>query len=115
MSNYKSNYKLIALLIVVSFTLAAPALAGKGGKPAASVAGCSVSSNVVTATGLPTGQLINFMVSNASGTTGWVLGYTSDGTWSVDVPASSGATSYQFVSSTWGPDGSKYDVFASCS
>jgi hypothetical protein len=115
MSNYKSNYKLIALLIVASFTLAAPAFAGKGGKPAADVAGCTVSGNLVTATGLPTDQVVNFMSSNASGTSGWVLGYSSDGTWSVNVPTPAGATTYEFVSTTWGPSGSKYSVFASCS
>ena len=46
---------------------------------------------------------------------GWVLGFTDDGTWTVYVPARAGATTYEFVSRTWGPDGSKYDVFASCS
>ena len=58
--------------------------------------------------------MINFLVTDASGTYGWVLGYTSDGTWSVSVPAQNGATTYQFVSKTWGPNGSKYAVFAAC-
>jgi hypothetical protein len=106
---------LVTLLVLLSLTLAAPAFAGKGGKPASSIAGCTVSGNVVSAAALPTGRLINFMVSDASGTSGWVLGYTSDGSWSVDVPARSGPTTYQFASTTWGPNGSKYSVFASCS
>jgi hypothetical protein len=78
-------------------------------------ASCSVSGNVVSATGLPTGEVINFMVTDASGTRGWVLGFTDDGTWNVYVPAPDGATTYEFASRTWGPNGSKYDVFASCS
>lgn len=111
-----SHSKLVTLLVVLSLTFAAPAFAGKGGgKPASTIAGCSVSGNVVSATALPTGQLINFMVSDASGTSGWVLGYTTDGSWSVDVPARSGPTTYEFASTTWGPNGSKYNVFSSCS
>jgi hypothetical protein len=81
---------------------------------AASTGTCSLSGSVVSATGLPTDQLINFMLTDASGTSGEVLGYTSDGTWNVSVPAPSGPTTYAFVSRTWGPSGSKYDVFASC-
>ena len=41
--------------------------------------------------------------------------YTHDGNWSVNVPAPNGATTYEFVSCTYGPDGSKYSVFQSCS
>ena len=41
-----------------------------------------------------------------------MLGFTDDGSWTVYVPAPNGATSYQFASKTWGPNGSKYDVFA---
>jgi len=105
-------------LFILSFTLAAaasPALAGKGngGKSSPTPASCAASGNVVQAKGLPTDQVINFMVTTASGTTGWVLGFTPDGTWSVNVPTTSGTT-YQFVSKTWGTGGSKYDVFASC-
>jgi hypothetical protein len=107
------------LVLVVAFAFAGPGLAAKGGKPgggpAAQTASCSVSGSVVSATGLPTGEVINFMVTSAAGTTGWVLGISDNGTWSVPVPAPTGATTYQFVSKTWGPDGSKYDVFASCS
>ena len=111
-----SHSKLVTLLVIASLTPAAPAFAAKGGgKPASATAGCTVSGGVVTAAGLPAGQLINFMISDGSGTSGWVLGYTPDGSWSVDVPAHSGATTYRFVSTTWGPNGSKYDVFASCS
>lgn len=99
-----------------------PALADKGGNgngngqghngdPAP--ASCTVSGNVVSAVGLPTDEVINFLISDASGTWGWVLGM-SDGTWSVEVSAPNGPTTYEFVSRTWGPNGSKYDVFASC-
>ena len=70
---------------------------------------------MVDAVGLPTDQVVNFLISDSAGTTGWVLGYTSDGTWSVAVPAASGPTTYQFVSRTSGPNGSKHTVFAACS
>ena len=107
----------ILLVLLVAFALAAGApLAtashGKNDPPAGS---CSVSGSVVSAVGLPTDQLINFMASDSSGSWGWVLGFTSDGTWSLTVPPPNGAATYQFVSKTWGPNGSKYTVFASCS
>jgi hypothetical protein len=104
-----------ALLVV----LALPLTAFAGGKhgPNAPTAGCTVSATTsgarVSATGLPTDQVINFMVTTSVGTTGWVLGYTPDGTWNVDVEAPSGSTTYSFVSRVWGPG--KYDTFASCS
>jgi hypothetical protein len=89
---------------------------GKGqGKADPSSASCSFSNDVVAASGLPTGVVINFMISDSSGTSGWVLGFTDSGTWSVSVPAPNGPTTYQFVSQTWGPNGSKYSVYASCS
>jgi len=97
-----------------------PALADRGGNgnghgnQSPAPAACSVSDGTVSATGLPTGEVINFMVTDASGEWGWVLGFTDDGTWNVSVPAANGATSYEFVSRTWGPNGSKYDVFAGC-
>jgi hypothetical protein len=107
----------VALVTVIATPVTA--LAGNGkhnpGPSPAPTAGCAYSNGVVQASGLPTGQVINFMIVTASGTTGWVLGYTSDGTWSVNVPAQTGATTYQFVSTTWGPNGSKYDVYTSCS
>ena len=121
------------IIAVLALAIAAPAIAGKGGNgnggngnggsnggggggnvtpPSAS---CTVSGNVVTGTGLPTDQVLNFMVTDASGSWGWVLGFTDDGTWSVTVPAPNGSTTYEFVSRTWGPNGSKYTVFAGCS
>jgi hypothetical protein len=107
---------LIAALPVLVL-VASPAFAAKGGHghnnsvlPSGS---CSVSGDVVTAVGLPTDQVINFLITDDAGTKGWVLGM-SDGTWSVLVPAPNGSPNYQFVSRTWGPNGSKYDVFASC-
>ena len=107
----------IFMLVILSSTLAAAssALAGKGngGKSSPALASCTASGGLVQAKGLPTDQVINLMVTTASGTTGWVLGFTPDGTWSVYTPTTSGAT-FQFVSKTWGAGGSKYDVFASC-
>lgn len=108
----------VAAALVIILALPVTALAGGkhgsgGGAPTA--AGCTVSGSVVQATGLPAGQLINFMISTSTGTTGWVLGYTDDGTWTVSVPVPSGPTTYQFVSATSGPNGSKYTTFASCS
>lgn len=106
--------RLFAVLAVPAAVLgiAAPASAAR---PAAAPAGsCVVDAGTVTGTGLPTGELINFMVTTGAGTTGWVLGFTEVGTWSVSVPPSSGPTTYEFASRTWGSNGSKYTVFASC-
>jgi hypothetical protein len=120
----------IALIIaVVALAVATPAIAGKGGNGngggnsgnggggnvTAPTGSCTVAGSVVTATGLPTDELVNFMVTAASGSWSWVMGYTVDGNLSVNVPAPNGPTTYEFASRTWGPDGSKYTVFASCS
>jgi hypothetical protein len=118
------------IIAVLALAVAAPAIADKGGnghgnggggsgggggnEPTVS-ASCTVDGNVVNVTGLPTDQVINFMITDASGSWGWVLGYTGDGTWGVQAPARTGSTTYEFVSRTWGPNGSKYDVYASCS
>jgi hypothetical protein len=89
---------------------------GKGqGKNDPVSAGCSFSNNVVTATGLPVWTVINFLITDSSGSNGWVLGMTDDGTWAQNVSAPNGPTTYQFISSTWGPNGSKYSVYATCS
>jgi hypothetical protein len=89
---------------------------GKGqGKNDPVSAGCSFSNNVVTATGLPVWTVINFLITDSSGSYGWVLGMTDDGTWTQNVAAPNGSTTYQFISSTWGPNGSKYTVYATCS
>lgn len=107
------------VLVVACFALAAasPAVAGKGGGKGAnaSAALCSVADNTVHADGLPTDQVVNFMVTDSSGTSGWVLGFTDDGSWSVPVASPNGPTTYEFVSRTWGPGGSHYTTFASCS
>ena len=112
------NRSTLAVPVMACLFLAAtPAFAGKGGThgndPAP--ASCTASGNLVQAAGLPTDQVINFMVSDSSGTTGWVLGFTSDGSWSVSVPTPTSPTTYEFASRTWGPNGSKYTTFASCS
>ena len=104
----------VTLGAMLCLALAAPTAEAGGRKPVSDPP-CTVSGNVVSATGLPTDQVINFMVTDASGTKGWVLGFTDDGTWSVNVPAQNGPTTYEFVSKTWGPNGSKYTVFSSCS
>src|SRR2546423_11767466 len=106
----------IALVAILNLAVAVgPALAAKGGSKSAADPPCIVSGSTVTATALPTDQVINFMITDANGKSGWVLGFTSDGTWSVNVPAPNGATKYEFASRTWGPSGSKYSVFSSCS
>lgn len=106
-----------ALLVVLALPLTAYAGGkhGSNGSNGAATASCSASAGSVQASGLPTDQVVNFMVQTASGTTGWVLGYTSDGTFTVAVPTAAAGTTYEFVSRTWGPDGSKYNVFTSCS
>ena len=104
----------ITLAIASSlFAVSGPAMAAKTHN-SSGTASCSYSSGRVDAVGLPTDQVINFQLTDSSGTTGWVLGMTSDGAASVSVPAQNGATTYEFISKTWGPNGSKYNVFASC-
>ena len=107
------RHNVIVLALLVMTTAATPALAAKGGSHANSSASasCSVAGGLVTANGLPTDEVINFLVTDSSGTWGWVLGYTSDGTWAVTAPAGAG---YQFVSRASGPGGSRYTVFAQC-
>lgn len=110
--------KTIATLCVGVLCLAVTlplAFAGTRTHSAVAAASCRVSDSTVAATNLPTDALVNFFVTNAAGKTGWVLGYTSDGTWSVDVPARAGSTKYEFASTTFGKNGSKYWVYASCS
>lgn len=107
--------QLLAGIILLGFG-AAPALADRGGNGHNNDAGsasCTYADGVVSAVGLPTDEVINFLATDATGMAGWVLGM-SDGTWSVVVPPQTGPTSYAFVSRTWGPNGSKYKVFASC-
>jgi hypothetical protein len=112
-----------ALVALGVLLFAFPALAGKGGNgngsgggpSTAATAGCTMNGDVVSATGLPTDQVINFMVTDSSGTNGWVLGYTPDGNWTTHVSAPNGATKYEFVSRTSGKDGANYTTFASCS
>ena len=103
--------------IIVALAALAVSIPAAQARPraAAAPASCTVSGTVVTATGLPTDQVVNFMVTDNTGTTGRVLGYTTDGNWSVTVPATNGPTSYQFVSRTWGPNGTHYTIFATCS
>lgn len=110
------------LLAALALAVAAPALGGKGGNgngngagnDAASSASCAVDGNVVTGTGLPNWTLMNFMLTDASGTSGWVIGYTDDGTRSIHVPDRTGPTTYEFAGETYGRNGSKYDVYARC-
>jgi hypothetical protein len=108
-------YATLAGLMTASVLTAASGYAAKGGHSAAAPAPCTMSGNVVYGTGLPTGEVINFMITDGSGTWGFVLGFTNDGNWSVNVPAPTGTTKYEFVSRTFGANGSKYNVFQSCS
>ena len=105
----------VALLALLS--LASVASAGTRARTEAGGAHCTVSGNVVEATGLPSDVVLNFMMSDADGWYGWGLGYTWDGTgaWSVTVPDRTGPTTYEFASTTFGKAGSKYWVYASCS
>jgi len=108
---------LLSLLIVG--LISGTALAGRGhgnkGQQATASGGCVVDGSVVRGSGLPTDEVVNFMITDSAGSRGWVLGF-SDGTWDVNVPSRSGRTTYEFISRTWGPSSSPhYTVFASCS
>lgn len=104
---------LIVLTLIVGPALAAKG--GNGGKPEQATAStCVVDGNVVRSTSLPTDEIVNFMVTDQSGTTGWALGFTLEGWWNVSVPDRNGPTTYEFVSRTSGNNGTKYTVFDSC-
>ena len=114
---FGASAEALIIVILVFGLLAVPVFAAKGGRGHAelTVATCVVDGNVVSSTSLPTDEIINFMVTDGSGTTGWVLGFTLEGWWNVSVPGRSGPTTYEFVSRTSGNGGAKYEVFASCS
>jgi len=109
-----SLFPFAAALVVGAALLVAPALARGPKSNATAAPGCTVSDGLVTATGLPTTEIVNFLYTDANGTSGWVLGFVADGTVTVRPPVTTGATTYKFVSQTWGPGGSKYNTFASC-
>jgi len=77
----------------------------------------AASGGVVAATGLPKDTVINFFMQDkvTGSQTGWVLGITHDGTWSVNVPAPANATTYDFGSRTYGKNGAKFNIYAECS
>jgi hypothetical protein len=110
-----------ALIILLTFGLiVGTAFAAKGGNgggnPHRSVSICQIDGNTVIGTGLPTDEVLNFMVTEGASTWGWALGFAGDsGTWDVPVPDRSGSTRYEFASRTYGPNGEKYEVFATCS
>jgi hypothetical protein len=101
---------------VVSLAIVLPlASAGTRTKASEGAGGCTVSGNVVNATGLPTNTVLNLFVTSEGSKDGWALGLTWDGAWSVEVPARTAPTTYEFASTTFGKNGSKYWVYASCS
>jgi hypothetical protein len=110
--------KKIALLCAAAVCLAVALPLASGGtrtRQAAGAGSCTVSGNVVSATALPTNTVLNFFVTDADGKDGRVLGITWGGTWSVTVPDRTSRTTYEFASTTFGKNGSKYWVYASCS
>jgi hypothetical protein len=106
--------RLATAAVIVTVAGIAPT-AALAAKPAATNgATCSYSNGYVHGSGLPTDQVVNFTKSDASGSSAWAVGYTSDGTADVYVGTPNGAATYQYISKTWGANGSKYTVFASC-
>jgi hypothetical protein len=108
------RHLLVVVVAIAGLAISIPVAEARP-RAAAVAASCAVSGSLVEASGLPTDQVINFMVNDNSGTWGWVLGFTPDGVWSVSVPAANGPTTYEFVSRTWDPSGARYKVFAACS
>jgi len=106
-----------AIITLLLFGLiAGTTLAARGGgNQLTAPTSCVVEGNTVSATGLPTDQVINFMVTDAHGTWGWALGFAGNDAWGVSVPDRSGPTTYEFASRTWGKGGLKYSVFSRCS
>jgi hypothetical protein len=87
---------------------------GNGNSNREASATCRVEGNMVISESLPVDALLNFMVTDADGKTGWVLGRTSSGYWAVGVPDRTSHTTYEFVGRTYGKNGAKYRVYASC-
>jgi hypothetical protein len=109
--------KTIALLCAAAVCLAVVlplATAGTRSRTAAGAGSCTVTGNVVEASGLPADTVVNFFVTDAGGKDGRVLGITWSGTWSVTVPDRTSPTTYEFASTTFGKNGNKYWVYASC-
>ena len=107
------------IAVLVGGLIVGTAFGAKGGKGngnnALAVTACQVDGNVVSAGGLPTNEVINFMVTDSSGTWGWVLGLTDGDYWKTTVPDRTGPTTYEFASRTFGNNGTKYHTYASCS
>lgn len=100
----------VASLLLVFFVMSASGAIAASSDPSV----CQVGASSVTATGLPTDEVINFFeLRGGVVVDSWVLGFTSDGVWSVAVSPVAG-TSYQFGGRTYGPHGSKWRVFAEC-
>lgn len=100
--------------LIAGTTFAAKGGNGKGPANKAPTGSCQVDGNVVHGWDLPNWELMNFMVTDESGTSGWVIGYTDSGERWIDVPAPNGATRYEFTGRTYSADGTKYEVFATC-
>lgn len=108
---------LITLLmfgLIAGTTLAARGGSGKGPANKEPAGSCQVDGTTVHGWNLPVWELMNFMVTDASGTAGWVIGFTDTGERWIDVPAPSGPTRYEFAGRTQTADGTKYEVYASC-
>ena len=75
---------------------------------------CAVDGTTVHGWNLPNWELMNFMVTDTSGTSGWVIGMTDSGERWVTVPVAGGPTRYEFSGRTYGRNGLKYEVYASC-
>ena len=105
-----------ALITLLVFGLIAGTALAKGtGKGNRDALPCEVTGNTVSAGGLPTDEVINFMITDAAGKRGWALGISGGDYWSVQVPDRAGPTTYEFVSRTFGNNGERYRVFATCS
>ncbi len=112
------------------------ALIGLALTPAAAMAGpypgevgtCTFdpATNVIHATGLPyilehpvygnDLAVINFRREDSAGSVldEYVLGYAPSGEMDVAVSAPVGVEGYEFISQTWGNDGSQYSTYARC-
>jgi hypothetical protein len=113
----RQTLPIIASAATLAFAVVSAASATNSyAAPRAPQGTCSYANGVVSAAGLPTGQVLNFLVKdNTTGSqTGWVLGISDNGTWQVDVTPATSSTTYEFVSKTWGPNGSKYTVYDEC-
>lgn len=91
--------------IILALALAAPVMAAKSAPTT-----CVVDGTSVTATGLPTDELIYFFFTTDTVKQGQAIGFTDTGSFTVEVFPRDGETTYEFARA----QGNHYVVLSTC-